>query len=326
MPDLGHELTDAMLVDLEKDIAREYAVAVRDMKSKLRGYLEKFESEDAFQKTLLDQGVISKQEYSDWRYRHMMMNKRWKSMLDTLSEDMHHTNEIALKIARGKQPDVAALNGNYGLYEIETGGKIDTGLTLYNHETAEHLLAEQRQLMPGPSTKKAAEIAANKDLQWNKKKIQSAVLQGVLQGESAFAIADRLSTVGRMNYNDAVRYARTMTTNSQNAGRYDSYRRCRDRGVDLTIEWQATLDGRTRHDHRLMHGQRRDVDEPFLTPEGFEILWPANQKYGDSDVPQKEIWNCRCTLLAWVKGFEGETVKESPGMEGMSFDEWQKGK
>ena len=33
--------------------------------------------------------------------------------------------------------------------------------------------------------------------------------------------------------------------------------------------------------------------------------------------------NCRCTLLAWVKGHEGETVKDSPAMDGKSFEEWQ---
>ena len=219
-------------------------------------------------------------------------------------------------------PDVYALNANYGTYQIESGGKIDTGFTLYNHDTAKYLLGDQRQLMPKPSPRKAAEIAANKDMQWNKQKIQSAVLQGVLQGESPRQVADRLMQVGQMNYNSAVRYARTMTTSAHNAGRYQSYRRATDLGVDLTIEWEAVLDGRTRHAHRLMHGQQTTVDEPFETPDGYTIYYPADCT-GDSDAPQEEIWNCRCTLLAWVKGFEGETVKSSPAMGDMTFEEWQ---
>lgn len=56
----------------------------------------------------------------------------------------------------------------------------------------------------------------------------------------------------------------------------------------------------------------------------FEIMWPGNEKCGSSTVLQSMIWNCRCTLRAWVKGYEGETVKSSPpGMEGLSFEEWQ---
>ena len=322
MADAGHEATEKLLKKLEKDIAREYRTATKDMQAKLTAYLEKTEAQRQIQEGLLNAGEITDKEYRDWCYRHMMVGKRWKEMCETLADDMHHANEIALGMTKDAMPDVYALNANYATYQIETGGSIDTGFTLYNHDTAEYLLGDQRQLMPKPSPKKAAKIAANKDMQWNMKKIQSAVLQGVLQGESPYKVAERLRSVGQMNYNSSVRYARTMTTSAQNAGRYEAYRRAKRVGVDLVIEWQATLDGRTRHDHRLMHGQRKAVDEPFKLPDGHEILYPADCT-GDSYELQGEIWNCRCTLLSWVRGFEGDTVKESKKMDGMSFEEWQ---
>ncbi len=75
-----------------------------------------------------------------------------------------------------------------------------------------------------------------------------------------------------------------------------------------------------------MHGRRTEVDEPFVTPEGFHIMWPADCTSGSSDVPQKEIRNCRCTLLSRVKGFEGDTVTSSPDMGDMTFEEWQNAK
>ena len=320
--DEAHVATDKLLKKLENDVAREYKTATKEMQAKIKAYLEKTEAQRKVQEGLLKDGKITKQEYSDWCFRHNMVGKRWEQMRDTLAEDMHHTNEIAKGIMEKRMPDIYALNANYATYQIEHDGQIDTGFTLYNHDTAEYLLGDQRQLMPKPSAKKAAQIAANKDMQWNKQKIQSAVLQGVLQGESPYDVAKRLQDVGQMNYNSAVRYARTMTTSAQNAGRYESYRRARDLGVDLTIEWQATLDHRTRHAHRMMHGQRTEVDKPFHTPDGYTIYYPADST-GESNAPQREIWNCRCTLLAWVKGHEGETVKDSPAMDGMSFEEWQ---
>ena len=325
MADLGHQLTDKKLKSLEKRIASEYKTAVQDMEGKLQEYLEKTEAQRLVQERLYEAGKITKKDYQDWCFRHTMMGKRWEEMLEVLTLDMHHTNEIALGISRKQMPDIYALNCNYATYQLEHDGKIDTGFTLYNHDTAEYLLEKERQLMPGPSTRKAAQIAANKDMQWNKSKIQSAVLQGVLQGESPYNVAKRLMSVGQMNYNASVRYARTMTTNAQNSGRYQAFRRAKNLGVDLTIEWQATLDGRTRHEHRMMHGQRREVDEPFEVS-GVKIMWPGNDKCGSSTVPQEQIWNCRCTLLSWVKGFEGETVKKSPGMGNMSFEEWQNAK
>lgn len=324
MADEGHVLTDKLLKKLEKDVASEYRTATREMQAKLTAYLEKTEAQRQVQEGLLNAGKITEKEYKNWCYRHTMVGKRWKEMCETLAQDMHNANQIALGMTKDKMPDVYALNANYATYQIETGGRIDTGFTLYNHDTAEYLLGDQRQLMPKPSSRKAAQIAANKDMQWNMRKIQSAVLQGVLQGESPYKVAERLQQVGQMNCNSAVRYARTMTTSAQNAGRYEAYRRADKLGVDLVIEWQATLDDRTRHDHRLMHGQRTDVDKPFRTPDGFTIYYPADCT-GDSDAPQSEIWNCRCTLLSWVKGFEGDTVKESDKMDGMSFEEWQDG-
>lgn len=327
MADRGHELTDQLLADLEDRIAEEYAAAYRDMQKKLTAYLEQFEKDLKKQKAFLDAGKITKKDYEDWVYRHTMIGKRWEAMRDVLAEDLEHANEIALQIARGEMPNVYALNANFGAYQIEHDAGIDMGFTLYNHDAAELLMKEQDlQLMPGPSTKRAAEIAANESMQWNRLKIQSAVLQGILQGENAYRVAERLRSVATMNYNASVRYARTMTTNAQNAGRYESFHRAKSLGVDLTIEWQATLDGRTRHEHRMMHGQRREVDEPFIV-DGVRIMWPAQSHGpGASDIPQRLVWNCRCTLLAWVKGFEGETVKNSPKMREMSFEEWQKSK
>ena len=324
MPDQGHIATDAILADLESKIADEYAKAARDMEKKLQDYLKQFEAAEKHQKALLDAGKITQQEYNDWRYRHEAIGKRWEAMRDVLAADLDNARNIALKISGEKMPDVYALNGNFAFYQIEHDTGIDAGFTLYNHDTAEYLLKDTRQLMPPPSPKKAAEIAANKAMQWDKGKIQSAVLQGILQGESPYQVAERLRGVAQMDYNASVRYARTMTTSAQNAGRYESFRRARDKGVELEIEWVATLDGRTRHAHRLMHGQRTTVDEPFETPDGYTIYYPADCT-GRSDAPQSEIWNCRCHLYGHTVGIDA-TIKESPGMRGMSFEEWQSGK
>lgn len=321
MPDLGHGMTNEMLADLEAKIAREYAKAAREMEAKYRAYMEQFEAEDAIKRSLLDAGKITQEDYNNWRFRKTCVGKRWEQMKDVLAQDLQNTREIALKIAKDQMADVYALNANYAAYQIEHDGGIRAGFTQYNHDTAEYLLKDKRQLMPGPSTRKARQIAANKAMQWDKSKIQSAVLQGIMQGENPYQIAKRLQSVADMEYNAAVRYARTMVTSAQNAGRYESFRRAKKLGVDLTIEWEATLDDRTRTAHRHMHGQRTTVDEPFYTPDGYTIYYPADCT-GASDAPQREIWNCRCTLLGYVKGYEEETITSSPKMHGMSFEEW----
>ena len=326
MPDIAHRMTDEMLAKLEKQIKREYEQAAKEMGRKYREYAKAFREEEEMLKELVKAGEMSKADFKAWRVRHIAMGDQFTEMRDVLAADMEHANEIALGIARDQMPDVFALNANFAQYQISHDFQLDASFTLYDHNTAAYLLSEQRQLMPGASTALQKKIAQNKAMQWNQKKIQSAVLQGVLQGEGSDDIAKRLQGVAQMNYNSAVRYARTMTTNAQNAGRYEGYHKARDLGIDLTIEWQAILDAHTRHTHRQMHGQRRDIDEPFEV-DGIKILYPAQSSgAGASTIPQSMIWNCRCTLLAWVKGFEGKTVKHSPGMGNMTFEEWQNAK
>lgn len=322
--DLGHQMTDQALAKLEKKITSEYKTAIEEMQEKLLKMNQDSQWTKAY--TSFKNGEITQEEYQNWFNRQKAAQKQLQAMQETLAKDMHNANLIAHKIAKDGMADVYALNANYATYMIEQQGQIDTGFTLYNHDTAAALLKEKKQLMPGPSTKKAAQIAANKDMQWNYGKIQSACLQTVLQGESPYQLAGRLQSIATMNENAAIRYARTMTTSVQNSGRYDAFTRAKKLGVNLTCEWNAILDNATRHDHRMLHGQRRPVGEPFEV-DGIKIYYPAQSEGpGASDIPQKMIWNCRCTIIAWVAGFEGETVKYNEAMGDMSFDEWQQEK
>lgn len=327
MSDAGHKATDKILADMEKKMQREYTIAARDVKQKTDDYLAAFKIKDAEWKRRLADGECTKTEYKNWRTGQMMTGKRYQQLQNELAENMVHCNQIAHATAYGYQPEVYALNYNFATYDIEHGGKLDTHFTLYDKQTVERLMRDDPDMLPPPGAKVKREIALNKDLAWNKQQVQSVMFQGIVQGESIDGIAKRLSeTVATRNYAAAVRYARTMTTNTQNAGRYEGYRRADKLGVDLTIEWSATLDNRTRHEHRQLSGQRRNIDEPFevdCNGTMVEILYPAQLSGETSDIPQEMIWNCRCTLLAWVKGFEGDTVTSSPKMGEKSFEEWQ---
>lgn len=124
-----------------------------------------------------------------------------------------------------------------------------------------------------------------------------------------------------MDHRAAIRNVRTMVTGAQNAGRVDAAKRARDMGIGLTQVWMATLDMRTRHEHLVLDGQRREIDEPFEV-EGEKIKYP-----GDPDAPAHLVYNCRCTLVQQVKGFEydirGDKDVDYSGIEGMTYDEWK---
>ena len=323
MSDEGHVLTEDILRRAERKIAKEYAKAEQEVSDKFQDYLRRFEIKDRIKRDQVERGVITREEYNRWRIGQIAVGKRWEAMRDALAQDYFNADRIAHSIAESYMPEVYALNYNFQTYHIEHTGQIDTSFTLYRRETVEWLIKnDDLQLLPPPSPwgETARRLAEHPDLIWNKQKLQSAILQGILQGESIPAMAKRVEEVGEMDHRAAIRNARTMATTAQNTGRYDAIYRAKSVGVDQVLEWQATLDARTRTSHRMMHGQRREVGQPFEV-DGVKIMYA-----GDPYAPQKEIWSCRCTILSWVRGYEGKTVTSSPKMGDMTFEEWQKAK
>jgi SPP1 gp7 family putative phage head morphogenesis protein len=217
-------------------------------------------------------------------------------------------------------PEVYADNFNYGTYEAEVGAKVDTSFTLYDRQTVERIMRDNPDLLPAPGRKVSNAIAEGKAVRWNKQLIQSVMTQGILQGESIPKLATRLAKeVGDSDRKAAIRNARTMATGAQNAGRVDSYKRAEDMGINMEQEWRATLDMRTRHEHRQLDGQRQKVGEPF-TVDGYEILFP-----GDPSAKGFLIYNCRCTLRGVVAGLEPQARKyrDESAIEGLTYDEWR---
>lgn len=55
--------------------------------------------------------------------------------------------------------------------------------------------------------------------------------------------------------------------------------------------WDAAADARTRPDHAAMDGQKRNLDEPFDTPDGYQLMHPMDTSLG---APASATINCRC--------------------------------
>lgn len=314
MADIAHRETDKLIEEMERKVAKEYREAQKDLEKKLKDYWEKYDAEDKVKREKLKAGEITQKDYSDWKLRKTAMGKRWEEMRDNIADDLHNSNMLARSIARGYQPEVYAINHNYATYQLEHDGGIDTAYALYDRQTVERMIREDQNLMPPPSPKKAKEYA-RKDKRWNRQELQSAVTQSILQGESIPQMAKRVSeTVEVKNHAAAVRYARTMMTGAQNAGRQDAYERAERMGVHMRKEWMATLDNRTRHSHRMLHGERVPLADRFSNG----CMYP-----GDPTGDPSEVYNCRCTTIAAIDGFEIDRVESSPKMGDLSFEEWQ---
>lgn len=327
-PDPGHRETDELLAWLERDISDLYAEVAADVEEKLRDYLRRFEIKDKTWQKWVKEGKKTPEEYQRWRTGQIMMGKRWEEMRSTLAEDLTNADQIARSIINGYTPEAYALNHNYATYEVEHGAQVDTSYTLYDRQTVERLLRDNPELIPGPGkdAQKTIDAAAaiGKDLRWNRQHIQSAVLQGIVQGESIPKIASRMQQVAEMDRKAAIRTARTAMTGAQNAGRVDGYKRAESMGIKMRQQWVATLDGRTRHEHRILDGQTAPVDGYFEV-EGERIRYP-----GDPAAAPHLVYNCRCGLKASLEGFETDlsdlSLRNTKHMGDITYEEWKAAK
>lgn len=311
MSDIAHKETDKIIEKAEKKIHKVYSRAEKETKKKLDEYLAAFERKDEAKRLQLAQGLITQEEYAKWRTGQICIGKRWREMLDTLATDLTNADKLAMSVANGYMPEVYALNHNYATFQVEKGSLVDTSYTLYDKQTVERLVKGDPKLLP------KARVDIPKDKRWNRRHIKDEITQGILQGEDLRKISKRLKNVTDMDNRAAIRNARTIMTGAENAGRVDSYKRAQDLGIELEQEWLATLDGRTRHSHRQLDGERRPVGKKFSNGCRFP---------GDPDGDPSEVYNCRCTLIAAVKGVDTSDAERFSRLEDMSYDKWKKGR
>ena len=327
--DPAHQATDAVLDKIEKQIAKEYKKAHKEVAAKMDDYLARFATKDATWQKWVADGTKTQAEYTAWKKGQVLVGQRWADLKDELAKDYGNAAKIAQSIANGYRPEVYAINHNYATFEIEKGSKLNTSYTLYSKESVERMYRDNPRLYHRPGQKISQQIKEGKLARWDKRRIQSVITQGILQGESIPDLTKRLEKVTGGDHKAAIRNIRTMMTGVQNAGRVDAQERAKEMGIPVQKQWIATLDSRTRHWHRELDGVTIDTDEPFVVEldDGSEdkIMFP-----GDPDADPANVYNCRCTLLSVIKGHEldinDDRVSYADEYADMDYDEWKEAK
>jgi SPP1 gp7 family putative phage head morphogenesis protein len=139
-----------------------------------------------------------------------------------------------------------------------------------------------------------------KDTPALKDKIRQEVSRGIASADSYANIARNLKKAMNTDMNKAYRIARTEAGRVTSASSFDYAQKAKDLGADVLKQWSAALDMRTRELHYMLHGQLRELEEPFDVL-GMEGMYP-----GDFGAAEMDI-NCRCAMLQrarWALGKE----------------------
>lgn len=318
--DPAHVATDAEIAKIEKLITKEYKKAHKEVSQKLDDYLARFAAKDEKWQEWVANGTKTKKEYKEWRKGQILVGKRWQDMRDSLATDYTNAAKITQSITKSFAPEVYAINHNYATFQVEKNALVDTSYSLYSRESVEYMYKGKPKLYHTYGKAVAKEIKEGKQHAWDKRRITSVLTQAILQGESIPAITKRLEHVTAGDHKAAIRNARTMMTGVQNAGRIDAFERAKNKGIPVRKQWLATLDSRTRHWHKELDGVIVDNDEPFENEFG-KIMFP-----GDPEAAPANVYNCRCTLLASIKGFEIDTsntdLRHDEHLGGLTYEEW----
>ena len=290
MADKSHILTDEKLEQMEKRLSAIYSEAQKDIQKKADEYFDKFKKADEEKRKLVKAGKLTEDEYKTWRQGKIMYGKRFTAMKEDIAKQLLNVNQTATAYINGELPEIYTLN--YNALADTVDGVGGYSFTLVDRDTVKNLAMTDKSLLP------FRELDPAKDIPWNMKKINSQVLQGIIQGESIPNISKRIMNVQNMNKDAAIRSARTIVTGAENKGRMDSYQRAQDEGIILEKEWLAAIDSRTRDWHVKLDGQTRPIDEPFENAIG-KIMFP-----GDPSADGANVYNCRCTLVTKIKGFK----------------------
>ena len=313
--DVGRVRVDNDLESLEKRITISYGKAAKDITTDLDAFLAKFETKDAKKREDVENGLLSEEDYIDWRKKQIFQSDAMKAKIDDLSQRMVNADKQAMAMVNNELPEIYATSYNFGGFRGEMYAKAAgfdyTQFTIINEDAVKTLMTEDPDLIPWKP-----DVDGRTDKAWNRKHIQNAVEQGIIKGEGMDKISRRLLPVVGMDKTAAIRTARTAVNGVENKGRMDATQRVVDAGIPMVMQWSCTHDSRTRYTHALMDGEIISLGEEFSNG----LKYPA-----DPDGDPAEVYNCRCAAIPTLEGIDHSKDDElyEQFMEDNYYDDWQ---
>ena len=287
------EILKVLLEDeatLLKDLQKVYSAALADIKRNVKWLMT----------DEMTQGKIYQLEYQQ------VLEKRIDAILDVLNSN----DEAAIMTFLSNIYN----NSFYGVnYVIQQQGIP----LLFNISDEEVLLSVLRKTGDMTFAQRLG-----KNMSEFKRTIKNEISRGIAAAEPYTKIAKNLSSLTQEEYNKSRRIAITESGRVQSEAKLNIQQKAKARGANIMKEWSCTYDSKTRHSHRELDGQVREIDEYFEV-NGVKTLAPC--KFGKA----AEDINCRCALLTRAKwnldssrmALDNETDEI---IEAKNYKDWQR--
>lgn len=276
----------------EREVFRDYARILTEIRSMLAGQFEKFEKGEKLS------------------YQEMAKHDRLKKFM----KEVNRSLEINYSGVAKKMDEMLAdvyLDGYYlTAWSIEAEAKAKLGYVSVSPET---LTAMTENPISG--------LTLNERLERNRSNIiysiQQEVTQGLQKNETYSSMAKRLKKTLEGDAKKAMRIVRTEGHRVQESAKHDAADHANKNGVVMMKEWNTLEDSRVRTknaDHEKLNNKKIELDGEFSDGLG---VGPAPGQLGaaGSDI------NCRCFLTYSVEKVERPNHEE---LAKMNFETWEK--
>jgi len=311
MADYAEKYTDKQADIFAAKIKEIYKQAAIDIKHKIDNFLNRHKARAKKMLERVEAGEITKDDYADWLRGQVFQGRQWKQRMRDMIAVYVGADTKARELLGGTLKNVFVEAANYTAYDIASNFRAGIAFNIYDKKTVERLLKDNPKMLP------EWKINEKKDYIWNEKRVQNALAQGIIQGESIGKIRDRLTEdLSSGNADKMYMFARTVMTGAQNAGRVERMREAdKEFGIKSMKQWSTVHDNRVRDTHNDLNGMTVDYDEDFTVPnDGRTIRYPGDP-FADADL----VYNCRCSLLYIHKG---SNVDYSLDAHRESYKQW----
>lgn len=291
--DLGHKETDKLIKETEKQLLDIYKRAYFQARKEVQRIRDKIDITDPTKATAL-----------------LMQEDRLNGLMQRIAGDINNVNKQAIELITGLMEDSYSINYAYESYDIENKLNMDLGYILYDRTVIKEIVKGSLT----PFTKVAFSMLEDENILI--RALTKEITSSFLLGESMSKLAKRINKIVERKYYESIRIARTESGRLQNHGRYESLKHAKDKGIAIKKQWISTIDKRTRHSHRNLQMEVKDIEERFSNG----LLYP-NDETGIA----KEVINCRCTVTNIIASDYTEEERQlDSDIKRMSFEEWGK--
>lgn len=258
---------DKLSNQFEKDLIRNYQVALKEIRGKIALSYEKYDG--------------------DWieMQRYNRLTKLEKEIADEIRK---LTGKNAVTLRRGMM-DAYEESYYRTAWVLSNEVKSDLGFSMLDRKLVEKSIQNPLDRVGFLQRNRDNQARLTRHLREN---LAQSLIQGEAYGKAAKRIKERMD----MGATNVIRIAQTEMHRTRQQAKLDSMEEGANAGIVIKKMWVSSMDGSTRESHQDLDGVRIDIDADF---EGEESSGPAPGMLGAAS----EDINCRCTMIEVVEGF-----------------------